>query len=189
MSPPRWPVPPPRRDGCIHQWLVRTYPISCPCVGRAVPERTLADTISAAQMYWDGTNKLRLSRKLPSLQTTRVAYASPMPTRHTFVDRPFPATQPRARSRSPPPWESPHSRTDICCNCNKPGHSAAQCAEPHWPREGRNFVIAVNFVTEGATSTAESDSNESTASKNESTGRPLAGCRAHHLELVKDASS
>jgi len=31
------------------------------------PKRTLADTISAAQMYWDGTNKLRLSVKLPRL--------------------------------------------------------------------------------------------------------------------------
>ena len=41
------------------------------------PKRTLADTISAAQMYWDGTNKLRLSLKLPRLQTTKVAYASP----------------------------------------------------------------------------------------------------------------
>jgi len=71
------------------------------------PERTLADTISAAQMYGDGNNKLRLSLKLPRLQTTKVAYASPMPTRHTNVDRPFPVTQQRARSRSPPPKESP----------------------------------------------------------------------------------
>jgi len=131
------------------------------------PQRTLADTISAAQMYWDGTNKLRLSLKLPRLQTTKVAYASPMPTRHTNVDGPFPATQPRALSRSPPPNESPQARTDICYNCNKPGHFAAQCAEPYRPRERRPSVIAVNFVTEDTKPPAESDSNESTGSKNE----------------------
>jgi len=130
-------------------------------------KRTLADTISAAQMYWDGTNKLRLSLKLPRLQTTKVADASPMPTRHTNVDRPFPATQARARSRSPPPKESPQARTDICYNCIKPGHFAAQCAEPYRPRERRPPVIAVNSVTEDTKPTAESDSNESTGSKNE----------------------
>jgi len=80
------------------------------------PKRTLADTISAAQMYWDRTNKLRQSIKLPRLQTTKVAYASPMPTRHTNVDLPFPVTQPRARSSSPPPRESPQARTDIRYN-------------------------------------------------------------------------
>jgi len=131
------------------------------------PKRTLADTISAAQMYWDGTNKLRLSLKRPRLQTTKVAYASPMPTRHTNVDRPIPVTQPRARSRSPPPKESPQARTDIFYNCNKPGHFAAQCAEPYRPRERRQPVISVNSVTEDTNPSAESDSNESTDSKNE----------------------
>jgi len=131
------------------------------------PTRTLADTISAAQMYWDGTNMLRLSLKLPRLQTTKVAYASPMPTRHTNVDSPFPVTQPRARYRSPPPKESPEAKTDICYNCNKPAHFTAQCAEPYRPRERRPPVIAVNSVTEDTKPTAESDSNESTDSKNE----------------------
>jgi len=42
-----------------------------------LPKRTLEDTISAVQMYWDGTNKVRMSLKLPRLQTTKVAYASP----------------------------------------------------------------------------------------------------------------
>jgi len=125
------------------------------------PKRTLADTISAAQMYWDGENKLCLLLKLPLLQTTKVTYASPMPTRHTSVDRPFPVTQPRARSRSSPPKESPQASTDICCNCNKPGHFAAQCAEPYRPRERRPPVISVNSVTEDTKPTAESDSNES----------------------------
>jgi len=131
------------------------------------PNLTLADTISAAQMYWDGTNKLRLSHKLPRLQTTKVAYALPMPTRHTNVDRPFPVTQPRARSRSPPPKQSPQARTDICYNCNKPGHFAAQCAEPYRPRERRPPVISVNSVTEDTKPATESDSHESTESKNE----------------------
>jgi len=134
------------------------------------PQRTLADTISAAQMCWDGTNKFRLSLKLPRLQTTKVAYTSPMPTRHTNVDRPFPVTQPRARSRSPHPKESPQARTDICYNCNKPGHCAAQCAEPYRPRERRPSAIAVNSVTEDTKPPAESDSNESTDSKNECAG-------------------
>jgi len=105
-----------------------------------LPKRTLADTISAAQMHWDRTNKRRLSLNLPRLQTNKVAYASPMPTRHPNVDRPFPVTHPRAWSRSPPPKESPQARTDICCNCNKPGHFAAQCAEPYPPRELRSPV-------------------------------------------------
>jgi len=131
------------------------------------PKRTLADTISAAQMYWDGKNKIRLSLKLPRLQTTKVAYALPMPTRPTSVDRPFPVTQPRARSRSPPPRESPQARTDICDNCNKPGHFAAQCAEPYRPSERRPPVIAVNSVTEDTKPTAERDDNEPTDSKNE----------------------
>jgi len=131
------------------------------------PQRTLADTISAAQMYWDGTNKLRLSLKLPRLQTTKVAYASPVPTRHTNVDRPFPVTQTRAPSGSPPPKESPQARSDICYNCNKPGHFAAQCADPYRPRERRPPVIAVNSVTEDTKPAAESDSNASTDSKNE----------------------
>jgi len=131
------------------------------------PKHSLADTISAAQMYWDGTNKLRLSLKLPRLQTTKVAYASPMPTRHPNVDRPFPVTQPRARSLYPPPKESPQARTDICYNCNKPGHFAAQCAEPYRPRERRSPVISVNSETKDTKPTAEIDSNESTDSKNE----------------------
>jgi len=98
------------------------------------PKRTLADTISAAQMSWDKTNKLWLSLTLPLLQTPKVAYASPRPTRHTSVYCPFPGTQLRARSRSPPPRDSPQSRTDFCSNCHNPGHFTAQCSEPYRPR-------------------------------------------------------
>ena len=53
------------------------------------PNRTLADTVSAAQMYWDGTDNLRLSLKPLRPQTTRVSYASPMPTSPVNVDRPL----------------------------------------------------------------------------------------------------
>jgi len=131
------------------------------------PTGILADNIFSAQMYWDGTNELRLSLKLPCLQTTKAAYASPMPTRHTNVDRPFPVTQPRARSRSPPPKQSPQAKTDICYNCDKPGHFAALRGEPYRPRERRNPVLSVNSATEDTKPTAESDSNESTDAKNE----------------------
>jgi len=110
---------------------------------------------------------LRLSLKLPRLQTTKVAYASPKPTRNPNDDRPFPVTQPRARSRFPSPKESPQARTDICYNFNKPGHFAAQCAEPYRPRERRSPVIAVNSGTKDTKPTAESDSSESTDSKNQ----------------------
>ena len=48
-----------------------------------------------------------------------------MPTWLTKVDRPFQVTQRPARSRFPPPKESPQARTDICYNSNKPGHFAA----------------------------------------------------------------
>jgi len=90
-----------------------------------------------------------------------------MPTRHPNVDRPFPVTQPQAQSRSPPPKESPLTMTDICFNCNEPGHIAAQCAEPYRPCGRRRLVIAVNSVTEDLKPTAESDSSESTDWKNE----------------------
>jgi len=153
------------------------------------PKRTLADTISAAQIYWDETNKLRLSLQLPGLRTTKVAYASPMPTRHTNVERPFPVTQPRARSRSPPPKESPQAWTDVCYNCIKPGHFAAQCAETYRSRERRPPDMSVNSVTEKTKPTAERDSNESTDSKNDRAGCPLTGCPAHHHQLVKVAKS
>jgi len=100
-------------------------------------------------------------------QTTKMAYTSHLPTRNPNVDGPFPVTQPRARSRSPPPKESPQARTDICYNCHKPGHFAAQCAKQCRPRARRSPVISVNYETEDTKPTAESSSSESTDSKNE----------------------
>jgi len=69
------------------------------------PKRTLADTISSAQMYWDGTNKLRLSLKLPRLQTTKVAYAlwGKPPVRGDTTPRHEPGTG-REQSRNTPLW-------------------------------------------------------------------------------------
>jgi len=112
-----------------------------------------------------------------------------MPTRHLNVDRPFPVTHPRSCSRSPPPKASPQARTDFCYNFNKPGNFAAQCAEPYQPRERRSPVIAVNSVTEDTKPTAESNSNESTDSKNERAGCPLAGFPTQHHQLVKHPKS
>jgi len=131
-------------------------------------DRTLADTISAAQMSWEGTNKLRQSLKPPRTQLSKVSYASPMPTRPVNVDRPFPVTQPPARSRSP----LPPGRTDICYNCNKPGHFSAQCAEPYRPRERRPAATqAVRAVANYDALSAE----ESSDSKNEYAGSPVLG--------------
>ena len=124
------------------------------------PDRTLADTVSAAQMCWDGTNKLRLSLKPIRPQTTKVSYASPMPTRPVNMDRPFLVTQPPARSRSPPP----PAHSDICYNCNKPGHFSAQCSEPHRSRERRPTPThMVHAVTNDEATSAD----QSTDSKNE----------------------
>ena len=53
------------------------------------PDRTLADTVSDAQMYGDRTDRLRLSLKPLRPQTTKVSYASPMPTSPVSVDRPL----------------------------------------------------------------------------------------------------
>jgi len=100
-----------------------------------------------------------------------------------------PARLPNGGPRPVLPKQSPQARTDSFYNFNKPGHFAAQCAEPYRPRERRTPVIAVNAVTEDTKPTAESKSNESTDSKNECAWCPFAGCPAHHHQLVKDVKS
>ena len=95
------------------------------------PDRSMADTVAAAQMYWDGTNKLR-----QSLRTSRASPAKAVPLNvdnPRSMDRPHGAG-PTPVAKTPPP--SP-SRGDICYNCNKPGHFAAQCTEPYHQRERR----------------------------------------------------
>ena len=133
------------------------------------PERTLADTVAAAQMYWDGTIKLRQSLRTLRTPTVKVALADQAAR---SLDRPF-AQQvppPRTPTRSPPPTTS---RSDVCYNCNKPGHYAAQCAEPYRPRDRRPQPPArVNAVAE-----ASGDDWEA-ASKNEEAGHPSPGCPA-----------
>jgi len=109
-----------RIDGLFHAQKVKDFFINGFCeimqsqirvLNGQLPKYTLADTISAAQMYWDGTNKLTLLLEMPCLQTTKVVYTSPMPNQNTNGDRPFPVAQPLARSRSPPLMESSQPQT------------------------------------------------------------------------------
>jgi len=108
------------------------------------PDRTLSETVTTAQMYWDGINKLRLQLKMTRPTAIKVAYA----TQHqrTTTERPFTPvpTPPPPRAAVPQA-----NRADICYNCNKPGHFAAQCAEPYRPRERRQPTIGVNAIADG----------------------------------------
>ena len=107
-------------------------------------DRTLSKTVAIAQMYSDGTNKLRLKLKDTRPTAVKVAYA----TQHqrTTTERPFTPvpTPPPPRAAVPQA-----NRADICYNCNKPGHFAAQCAEPYRPRERRQPTIGVNAIADG----------------------------------------
>jgi len=108
------------------------------------PDRTLSETVATAQMYWDGTNKLRLQLKVTRPTTIEVAYATQ--DQRTTTERPFTPV------RIPPPPRAAvpeANRADICDNCNKQGHLAAQCAEPYRPRERRQPPIGVHAIAEG----------------------------------------
>ena len=108
------------------------------------PDRTLSETIATAQMYWDGTNKLRLQLKITRPTAIKVAYATQ--DQRTTTERPFTPV------RTPPPPRAAvpqANRADICYNCNKPGHFAAQCAEPYRPRERRQPPIGVHALADG----------------------------------------
>jgi len=107
------------------------------------PDRTLSETVATAQMYWDGTNKLRLQLKMSRPTAIKVAYAAQ--DERTTTERPFTPV------RTPPPPRAavPQAkRADICYNCNKPGHFAAQCAEPYRPRELRQPPIGVHAIAD-----------------------------------------
>jgi len=111
------------------------------------PDRTLSETVATAQMYWDGTNKLRLQLKMTRPTAIQVCYATQ--DQWTMTERPFTPV------RTPPPPRAavPQAiRADICYNCNMPGHSAAQCAEPYRPRERlRSAFMPLPTVTSKST--------------------------------------
>jgi len=101
-------------------------------------DRTLSETVATAQMYWDGTNKLRVQLKMTRPTAIKVAYETL--DQRTTTERPFtPVHNP------PPPRAAVPQvkRADICYNCNKPGHFAAKCAEPYRPCERRQPPIGV----------------------------------------------
>jgi len=108
------------------------------------PDRTMSETVATAQMYWDGTNKLRLQLKMTRPMAIKVAHATQ--DQRTTTERSFTPV------RTPPPPRAAvpqANRADICYNCNKPGHFAAQCAEPYRPRERRQPPISVHALADG----------------------------------------
>ena len=108
------------------------------------PDRTRSETVATAQIYWDGTNKLRWQLKMTRPTATKVAYATP--DQRTTTERPFTPV------RTPPPPQAAvpqANRADICYNCNKPGHFAAQYAEPYRPHDRRPPSIGVHALADG----------------------------------------
>jgi len=132
------------------------------------PDRTLTETVATAQMYWDGTTKLRLKLKITRPTVIKVAYATQ--DQLTTTERPFTPV------RTPPPPRAAvpqANRADICYSCNKPGHFAAQCAEPYRPRERRKQTISVHAIADGD---AEEDEVEHTNDAVEDSKNVKAGC-------------
>jgi len=75
------------------------------------PNRTLFETVATTQMYWDGTNKLRLQLKITLSTAIKVAYATQ--DQRTTTERPFTPV------RTPPPPRAAvpqANRADICYN-------------------------------------------------------------------------
>jgi len=108
------------------------------------PDRTLSETVATAQMYWDGTNKLRLQLKITRPTAIKVAYATQ--DQRTTTERPFTPVRTPPLPRAAVPQAN---RAHICYNCNKPGRFAAQCAEPYRPRERRQPPIGVHALADG----------------------------------------
>jgi len=95
-------------------------------------------------MYWDVTNKLRLQLKKTRPTAIKVAYATQ--DQRTTTERQLTPV------RTPPPPRAAvpqANRADTCYSCNKPGHFAAQCAEPCRPRERRKPPIGVHAIADG----------------------------------------
>jgi len=107
------------------------------------PDRTLSGTVATAQMYWDGTNKLRLQLKITRPTAIKVVYATQ--DQRTTTERPFTSVRIPPPPRAAFPQANP---AEIWYNCNKPGHFAAQCAEPYRPRERRQSPIGVHAIAD-----------------------------------------
>jgi len=131
-----------RLDGLFHAQDVKDFSIhglselvqaNVRVLDGQFPDRTVAETFSAAQMYWDGALKLRQSLRPPRTPPVKVAHANH--PRSPTVDRPFPIQGlPRSAPRPSSAVRAP-SRTDICDNCNEPGHFAMRCPKPYRKRE------------------------------------------------------
>ena len=106
--------------------------------------RLFSETVATAQMYWDGTNKLRLQLKMTRPTAIKVAYETEY--QRTTTERPFKPVRNPPLPRAAVPQAK---RADICYNCNKPGHFAAQRAEPYRPRERRQPTIGVHAIADG----------------------------------------
>jgi len=105
------------------------------------PDWTLSERVATAQLYWDGTNKLRLQLKMTCPMAIKAAYATQ--DQRPKTERPFTPV------RTPPPPRAavPQANwADICYSCNKSGHFAAQGAEPYRPRERRQPPVVVHFI-------------------------------------------
>jgi len=109
-----------------------------------LPDRTLSETVATAHLYWDGTNKLRWRLKMTRPTAIKVVYAT--------QDQRKTTERPVTPVRTPPPPRAAvpqANRADIFYNCNKPGHFAAQCAEPYRPRERRRPPVGVHAIVDG----------------------------------------
>jgi len=76
-----------------------------------LPDRTLSETVSTAQICWDGTSQLRLQLKITHPTAIEVAYATQ--DERATMDRPFTPV----RMPTPPlAIAPPANRADICSN-------------------------------------------------------------------------
>jgi len=132
------------------------------------PDRTLSETVATAQMYWDGTKRLRLQLKITRPTAIKVAYATQ--GLRTTTERPFTPV----RTQPPPRAAVPQAnRADISYNCNKPGHFAAQCAEFYRPRKRRQPPIGVHGIADG---NVKEDEIEHPADAVDDSKNAQAGC-------------